>query len=617
MRYLRFGSCLVIAIFLVLPCSAQLSPGDLAKSHAQLEGVFNCTQCHTIGQKVSNDKCLACHAEIKTRVQDGKGFHASADVKGKDCSSCHSDHHGRSFKMVRIDEASFDHGSAGFALTGKHQQIDCRQCHKPDLIHEEKIKKLPNTYLGLRANCAACHNDVHQNTLSTDCTKCHNTDAFAPATKFNHSKTNFPLVGKHTKLECTECHALEQRNGQQFQRFSDIAFGKCTSCHKDAHQGKLKVDCRTCHTEEGWATLGNMKKFDHGHTGFTLQGKHKTIDCKACHQLNVGPTRAFQDHLNIQETNCIHCHKDPHENRFGIDCASCHNEQAWNKVMFGSNFNHAMTGFSLEGAHASVQCASCHSSNMTDPIPHGSCTDCHTDFHQGIFLERDLQRLKEGKKIQDCSACHTVASFKETNFGIDQHAETKFALEGAHQATPCISCHMDEKQNSWNFRDLGKRCVDCHVDIHAGTISEKFYPNQDCTTCHNVQSWADPRFDHSKTRFQLQHAHLAQKCTSCHKLNVENVSKIFLNLPMDCASCHADVHRNQFADQQGKTDCSTCHTDQNWSPDLFNHSSTKFPLEGKHAQIECKACHKPILDQNNLAYTAYIITRFECKDCHQ
>ena len=26
--------------------------------HKDLEGMFKCTQCHVLGQKVSNDKCL-------------------------------------------------------------------------------------------------------------------------------------------------------------------------------------------------------------------------------------------------------------------------------------------------------------------------------------------------------------------------------------------------------------------------------------------------------------------------------------------------------------------------------------------------------------------------------
>ena len=43
---------------------AQISPGKLTDAHAHLEGMGNCTQCHDLGNKVPDQKCLACHTEI-------------------------------------------------------------------------------------------------------------------------------------------------------------------------------------------------------------------------------------------------------------------------------------------------------------------------------------------------------------------------------------------------------------------------------------------------------------------------------------------------------------------------------------------------------------------------
>ncbi|MCC6726954.1 MAG: hypothetical protein IT258_20805, partial [Saprospiraceae bacterium] len=43
----------------------------------------NCTQCHDLGDKVSNNKCLACHKEIKSLVDKKRGYHASKDVKAQ------------------------------------------------------------------------------------------------------------------------------------------------------------------------------------------------------------------------------------------------------------------------------------------------------------------------------------------------------------------------------------------------------------------------------------------------------------------------------------------------------------------------------------------------------
>jgi hypothetical protein len=90
---------------------AQLSPGDLTTAHAALEGMSNCTQCHDLGNKVTNAKCLECHKEIKSLITKKRGYHASSVVKAQDCFACHSEHHGRKFEMVRFDEKAFDHAS--------------------------------------------------------------------------------------------------------------------------------------------------------------------------------------------------------------------------------------------------------------------------------------------------------------------------------------------------------------------------------------------------------------------------------------------------------------------------------------------------------------------------
>ena len=47
---------------------AQLSPGDLTTAHAKLEGMSNCTQCHDLGNKVTNARCLACHKELQSLI---------------------------------------------------------------------------------------------------------------------------------------------------------------------------------------------------------------------------------------------------------------------------------------------------------------------------------------------------------------------------------------------------------------------------------------------------------------------------------------------------------------------------------------------------------------------
>ena len=70
MRYALINRFLLMIVILNYGYSlfAQISPGDLAQPHAHLEGMSNCTKCHILGEKVSNDLCLDCHTELKTRI---------------------------------------------------------------------------------------------------------------------------------------------------------------------------------------------------------------------------------------------------------------------------------------------------------------------------------------------------------------------------------------------------------------------------------------------------------------------------------------------------------------------------------------------------------------------
>lgn len=586
---------------------AQLSPGDLTQPHADLEGISNCTKCHVLGKKVANSKCLDCHQEIKSLLDQNAGYHASNEVKGKDCAECHSEHHGRNFDMVRLDEAAFDHSLTGYRLTGAHQRVDCRQCHIPDFITDSDLKKRENTYLGLDQDCAACHEDYHQNTLSKRCTDCHTTESFAPATEFDHNQTDFALLGKHQDVNCAECHQLEVRNGREFQVFAGIEFANCNSCHEDVHQNNLGNNCKQCHNEQAFASLTQLNRFNHNQTNFPLRGSHQRINCADCHNLTAAPVSLFQDQLGISPNNCISCHEDVHNKKFGTSCVDCHNENSFQEVNM-DNFNHSLTNFALVGKHEVVDCRECHTASFTEPLPHNECAACHIDYHEGEFVTNGNSR--------DCATCHNEEGFEITLFTLEEHNESAFPLEGAHIATPCFACHLTEEK--WSFRNIGQQCVDCHEDVHAGYIDEKYYPNQTCENCHITDSWQENHFDHNLTDFSLIGAHAEQQCMDCHSVSDQShVDKYagFVDLSTQCATCHQNVHDQQF-EQNGITDCARCHGFNNWTINDFNHNNTAFKLEGRHAEIACEACHKPV-EVNGEIFVQYKFESFECVVCHQ
>ncbi|MBE0642374.1 MAG: cytochrome c3 family protein [Bacteroidales bacterium] len=529
LKALRYPVWLLLWMLGNAPATAQISPGPLSEVHAHLEGMSNCTKCHSLGNKVTNEKCLACHTAIRDRVEQNKGYHSSAPVKGKMCYSCHNDHHGRKFQIIRFDAESFDHRLAGYILEGKHKEAACRDCHKSAFISNPELKKSKTTYLGLSTSCAGCHEDVHLGTLGTDCKTCHGQNAFKPAPGFDHQRTSFPLAGKHRDVECSDCHKESVRNGKPFRNYSGLAFKRCTDCHKDPHEGRFGQDCKQCHSEESFTLVKGTGSFDHQQTRFPLEGQHKRVNCRDCHK-----------------------------------------------------------------------------TKLTDPLAFTRCADCHTDYHQGDFVKEN--------KTTDCSECHSVQGFNGSSFSLEKHQQSPFPLNGAHLATPCFACH--KKTEKWRFRSIGLVCRDCHDDVHENRIDPKYYPGKDCRSCHSENSWKDIAFDHSLTPFPLSGKHSTTSCRSCHfKTNgTEPVQQVFSGLGVLCENCHPDAHYQQFA-VEGKTDCGRCHEPEDWKARLFDHSRSRFPLEGKHKEVACEKCH-PRISVGDISYVRYKYEDIRCENCH-
>jgi len=507
---------------------AQISPGDLVKTHSKFEGMSNCTKCHVLGQGVENSKCLDCHKEIKTLMDAGRGYHSSSDVRGKNCWSCHSDHHGRNFRIINFDEKNFDHNRAGFKLSGKHSSIKCQDCHTKKFISPEAYGRNNNTYLGLSENCFSCHEDVHQGTLSINCGNCHDTKSFKPASKFDHDSTKYKLTGAHQKIECIKCHEKEIKNGKEFQKFSGLFFNNCSPCHKDVHNGRFGEDCQKCHVTTNFKAI-NEKRFDHNKTAYPLLGRHRFVKCEDCHKRGLNVKLKFQ-----------------------------------------------------------------------------KCTDCHSDFHKGDFTVNHF--------VRDCSDCHAVQGFQPSLFTIEKHNQLKFKLIGSHLAVPCRNCHFENKE--WDFKNIGEKCIDCHKNVHGSEITNKFMPNNNCSTCHQTESWFTISFDHNKTTFPLKGKHEKVKCGDCHhRVNDTGIRGYkFLTLTTYCETCHKDVHYGQF--KQGKTsNCQRCHSYDNWKALGFNHEKTKFSLKGAHEKLKCSACHKEVHENGNV-FIQYKLKDFKCAACH-
>lgn len=541
-------------MLIAVPALAQLSPGDLAKPHAFLEGLRNCTKCHEIGGGPTQAKCLTCHLEIEQVLQAKRGFHFEAvQSRGQTCSECHSDHNGKKFELIHWPEGkdAFDHKQTGFPLLGKHEKVECEKCHRPDNIAFDlhalnKDIDLDKTFLGLGQRCASCHADEHRGQLSQDCEKCHQVSGWKPASGFDHDKARFRLSGRHVRVACAKCHpAVRARNKpsdpalrKTFTKFVDISFANCSACHSDPHRGSFGANCKRCHSTLDWKKIG-ASSFDHSVTRFPLLGLHNSVSCEKCHKPN-------QPRRGLQFARCTDCHADKHDGQFadrkdGSRCESCHDVSGFSPANFDVA-EHNQTRYPLTGAHLAVPCYQCHfqefsgnGSRQKFDFSNTSCDACHDDAHAGQFAVK--------VRLGGCISCHQTESWQKTNF---DHSTARFPLQGKHAGVPCRQCHklapLGAGIEGLLFRPMDMTCKGCHQDLHLAQFEQE--PEvKTCGQCHQPLGWTQLLFRHNRdSRYRLRGAHRQVACLKCHPVENQEMAEFIRFRPLDsrCISCHKE-----------------------------------------------------------------------------
>jgi Cytochrome c7 and related cytochrome c len=482
--------------------------------------------------------CVSCHEdEHKGRL-------------GQNCLQCHNFVDWKSINVSQSGQSQFDHSKTRYPLTGLHTQVQCAKCHTNGADGKPR-------YVGIPFNqCSDCHKDPHHGGFPQGCQSCHSTSGWKKISlqtvneRFDHSKTKFPLEGKHASVDCVQCHA-----GGDFKK--PLVFQKCMDCHKpDPHNGQFAKrpdggECASCHNVKGWKPSTFTVK-EHASSAYPLQGGHARLECAQCH-IPKGKDTLFK----VKFERCTDCHADKHAAQFADApyfnaCDRCHNLEGYKPSTY-SLAKHKQTHFVLTGGHVAVPCADCHKESAEfQPKPaviyHWkslNCTSCHNDPHKGQFKER-MQQARADGSAAGCEACHTTKSWKELS-GFD-HSKTKFALLGAHRATACIDCHkppnLETKLMNVDFKAAPTQCEDCHQDIHGKQFAKDDITR--CAECHTSMRWKPSLFDHEKrTTFPLRGAHQNVRCAECHKLTkvITTKSVLFYKpTPKDCAACHGPTN---------------------------------------------------------------------------
>jgi hypothetical protein len=249
-----------------------------------------------------------------------------------------------------------------YPLVGAHLQQECTSCHTGTV------------YQGLPSDCVDCHLDDYNATTDpnhatagfpTTCEVCHTPTAWEDG-HFDHP---FQLEGVHATLDCLACHA----GGYQGTPTD------CVGCHQDDYDNAVNPNhvaagfpttCDSCHAfgDPSW------QEGDYPHSVWPLVGNHAQQQCITCHTGTV-----YQG----LPSDCVDCHLDDYNATtnpnhtaagFPTQCELCHNpaDSSWNQGTFSHPY------FPIDsGAHAGVECSSCHINPMNFGIFSCISGGCH------------------------------------------------------------------------------------------------------------------------------------------------------------------------------------------------------------------------------------------------
>ena len=376
---------------------------------------------------------------------------------------------------------------------------------------------------------------------------------------------------------------------------SSGTFGRAQeSAGTHSPHGNLNTPCQNCHTASAWKPIRAVPEFDHNQTRYPLRGMHQSVTCVQCH---VKPVFS-----NVGQ-RCQDCHADIHRRQLGANCEQCHTVQGWQVSV--KQIQQHNNRFPLTGAHAAVDCDSCHKGAASSHFQTMS-TECYS-CHAADFKSATNPSHVSGGFSTTCNLCHGTDSWLSANF---DHASVGFPLSGGHAVPPrlCADCHIN---NNYNLTSTA--CVTCHLKDYQGTTNPNHVAAafaQTCQQCHNTTSWSNASFNHNATAFPLTGMHTVppRQCSDCHVNNNYNLTSAA------CVTCHlkdfqGTTNPNHVSSNFPQT-CGQCHNTTSWLNATFNHNSTGFPLTGAHTSPprQCTDCH--VNNNYNLSSTA-------CVSCHQ
>lgn len=270
-----------------------------------------------------------------------------------------------------------------------------------------------------------------------------------------------------------------------------------------------------------------------------------------------------------------------------------------------STFNHAATGFILDGAHTRERCESCHIQGAFRGTPR-DCATCHRPGGRAPG--------KPASHVQtavNCDSCHQTTSWSPANF---RHRSDQGLVQGA-----CQTCHNGGTAPGKPLTHpvTTASCDSCHKTaawLPAGYSHALVQPGS-CATCHNgTRATGKPN----------THIPTSGSCDACHAPGVSfapvsvGVAVVHANMTGpsaagNCSTCHGGGFVSQNAQAKPAThiqtnaQCDTCHrSTTTWATGTFNHAGV--------TAGSCASCHDGVTALGKPG--SHVPTVQSCDTCH-
>jgi len=326
-------------------------------------------------------------------------------------------------------------------------------------------------------DCRACHTAATPTKANPALIRCprllvkdyHSVDEAPPTMTLGSSTGRYrPVAFSHrahalmagTGKGCEGCHHYDQARPIQ----------KCAGCHSATRlradlarpdlKGAIHRQCFDCHRD-----------WNPGVTCGSCHGAAADSATAGAPPRPAGPPKPKAPTRLVYQTGAAPGHTvtffhDEHVQRFGLDCADCHQ------------------GTSCAACHRAAAPAAAASraapTPRTDTEAHARCFACHA--------------------TDRCATCHSDQPPRTTGF--DHRARTGWVLNRFHAPLPCQQCHV----TAGSFIKINPDCESCHAGWQqrfahqrTGLVLDEIHAGLDCASCHPDKTFSGP-----------------PSCTGCH-----------------------------------------------------------------------------------------------------